>query len=79
MKIKTVKKIGFGLGAGAALTIGTLLILGFGYGLSWIIACGLIKLITLCFGWTFKWSIATGIWLVMCLLKTIFSHRSKGE
>ena len=46
------------------------------YGLSWIITCGIIKLITVCFGWTFKWSIATGIWLVMCLLKNIFSHHT---
>lgn len=42
------------------------------YGLSWIITCGIIKLITLCFGLTFKWSIATGIWLVLCLLRSIF-------
>ena len=43
------------------------------YGLSWIVTCGIIKLITMCFGWTFKWSIATGIWLIICLLKGIFS------
>lgn len=43
------------------------------YGISWIATCGIIKLITMCFGLTFKWSIATGIWLVMCLLRTIFS------
>lgn len=43
------------------------------YGLSWIITCGIIKLITLCFGLTFKWSIATGIWLIICILKSIFN------
>lgn len=42
------------------------------YGLSWIVTCGIIKLITMCFGWTFKWSIATGIWLIICILKSIF-------
>lgn len=42
------------------------------YGISWIVTCGIIKLITLCFGLTFKWSIATGIWLVICLLRSIF-------
>ena len=42
-------------------------------GLGWIITCGVIKLITICFGLTFKWSIATGIWLIICLLKAIFS------
>ena len=42
------------------------------YGASWIITCGIIKLITLCFGLEFNWLIATGVWLVMCLLKSIF-------
>ena len=42
------------------------------YGISWIVTCGIIKLITLCFGLTFKWSIATGIWLIICLLRSIF-------
>ena len=42
------------------------------YGISWIVTCGIIKLITMCFGLTFKWSIATGIWLVICVLRTIF-------
>lgn len=42
------------------------------YGLSWIVTCGLIKLITMCFGWTFKWPIATGIWLIICILRSIF-------
>lgn len=41
--------------------------------LSWIITVGVVKLITLCFGWTFSWGIATGVWLVMFLLKSIFS------
>ena len=55
---------------GGLITIILLLLL---YGLSWIITCGVIKLITICFGLTFKWSIATGIWLIICLLKAIFS------
>ena len=42
------------------------------YGLSWIVTCGIIKLVTMCFGWTFKWSIATGIWLIICILQSIF-------
>ena len=49
------------------------------YGLSWIVTCGIIKLITMCFGWTFKWSIATGIWLIICLLKGIFSVTVKNK
>ena len=43
------------------------------YALSWIVTCGIIKLITMCFGLTFKWSIATGIWLLICILKSIFN------
>lgn len=42
----------------------------------WLVTCGVIKLITLCFGLTFKWSIATGVWLVICLMRFIFSPRS---
>lgn len=50
-----------------------LLILAACYGLSWIVTCGIIKLITMCFGLTFKWSIATGVWLVICILRSIFN------
>lgn len=46
------------------------------YGLSWIITCEFIKLITLCFGWEFRWVIATGIWLILCVVRSIFP-RSK--
>ena len=40
--------------------------------LEWITTVGTIKLITMCFGWTFKWSVATGIWLIICILQSIF-------
>ena len=63
-------------GAVALVVIG---ILAFAYGLSWIITCGIIKLITMCFGLTFKWGIATGIWLVMCLLQSIFKVTVKNK
>ena len=49
------------------------------YGLTWIVTCGIIKLITMCFGWTFKWSVATGIWLIMCLLQSIFKVTVKNK
>lgn len=52
----------------------TALVLIVCYALSWIVTCGIIKLITLCFGWTFSWAIATGVWLVLCILKSIFSR-----
>ena len=41
--------------------------------LEWIITVGIIKLITMCFGWTFKWSVATGIWLIICILQSIYT------
>jgi hypothetical protein len=40
--------------------------------LSCLITCGVIKVITMCFGLTFSWPVAIGIWLVMCLLKSVF-------
>ena len=52
------------------LTI-VLVIVGLAF-LEWIITVGIIKLITMCFGWTFKWSVATGIWLIICVLQSIF-------
>lgn len=57
---------------GGAVALVVIVIVALAYGVSWIATCGIIKLITLCFGWTFKWSIATGIWLIMCLLQTVF-------
>jgi hypothetical protein len=73
MKAKNVKIAGkvFGGFVGAILAI---IILAVTCGFSWIITCGIIKLITMCFGWTFNWAWATGIWLVMFLLKSVFSH-----
>lgn len=57
---------------GGIVAVLVVILLILAYGVSWIITCGIIKLITLCFGWEFKWAIATGIWLVICLLKSIF-------
>lgn len=42
---------------------------------SWVLTCGIIFLICLCFGWAFDFAIATGIWLIILLLKGIFSHK----
>lgn len=58
------------------ILIGLIFIL-FIFGISWLATCGIIKLITLCFGWTFKWSIATGVWLIMCLLQSVFKTTVK--
>lgn len=63
---------------GGVTAIVVIAILVLAYALSWIVTCGVIKLITLCFGFTFKWSFATGIWLIMCLLSSVFkSNNSK--
>lgn len=42
---------------------------------SWLLTCGIIFLICLCFGWTFSFAIATGIWLILCLLGSIFGRK----
>lgn len=57
---------------GGVIAVMVIVVLIACYGLSWIVTCGIIKLITMCFGWTFKWSIATGIWLIICILQSIF-------
>ena len=49
------------------------------YGVSWIATCGIIKLITICFGLEFRWSIATGIFLIICILKSIFNVTVKKD
>ena len=63
-------------GVVALVVIGILVL---AYGVSWIVTCGIIKLITMCFGWTFKWSIATGIWLIICILRSIFNVTVKNK
>ena len=49
------------------------------YSVSWIATCGIIKLITICFGLEFRWSIATGIFLIICILKSIFNVTVKKD
>ena len=61
------------LAKGGATAVIVITILVLAYGLSWIVTCGIIKLITMCFGLTFKWSISTGIWLIICILRSIFN------
>ena len=58
---------------GGIVAVVAILILTVCYGISWIVTCGIIKLITICFGWEFSWAIATGIWLIICILKSIFN------
>lgn len=58
---------------GGIIAVVVILILAVYYGISWIVTCGIIKLITMCFGLKFSWAIATGIWLIICILKSIFN------
>lgn len=74
MNKRTKNKIKEG-GLIAFMVIGLIVIC---YSLSWIVTCGIIKLITMCFGWTFKWSIATGIWLIICIMRSIFKTTANG-
>lgn len=67
------------IAAGGATALVVILIVAALYGVSWIVTCGIIKLITLCFGLTFKWSVATGIWLIICILKSIFNVTVKNK
>lgn len=69
---KLIKKL---VPAGVAVGV-VILLSAFFFALSWIITVGLIKLITLCFGWTFSWLTATGIWLIIIIMKSIFSHNT---
>ena len=68
MKPKTVKRSGMTVGCLAAVFIFL-----FACAVSWIITCGVIKLVTLCFGWEYSWGMATGVWLIMFLIKHVFS------
>lgn len=54
----------------------TIILFLIGCVLSLVVTCGIIKLITICFELKFKWSVAVGIWLIMCLLSTIFKSGS---
>lgn len=75
--MKNKKSLASKIAEGGITALVVILILVLLYGVSWIATCGIIKLITLCFGWTFKWSIATGIWLIVCILKSIFNVTDK--
>ena len=67
------------IAAGGITSLIVVVVLAAAYGISWIATCGIIKLITMCFGWTFKWNIATGIWLIMCLLSSVFNKKGNSK
>ena len=63
---------------GIVALISIALLIGFG-AISWLITCGIFYLITLCFSLEFSWLTATGVWLVMVLLRGIFSVTVKNK
>ena len=64
---------------GGIVAVAVILLLVLCGGVSWIITCGIIKLITMCFGLKFSWAVATGIWLIICILKSIFNMTVKKD
>ncbi|MBS5083799.1 MAG: hypothetical protein KH031_27025 [Clostridiales bacterium] len=74
-----IKNLKSKIAEGGSAVVVVILILAIYYGFSWLVTCGIIKLITVCFGLTFKWSIATGIWLIICILKSIFNVTVKNK
>ena len=50
-----------------------LIIIALAYAASCLLTCGIVYLITQCFGWEFSWPVGIGIWLVIMLLKNIFT------
>lgn len=62
-----------------AVVVIAILLLAVCCGLSWIATCGIVKLITICFDLQFSWDIATGIWMIICILRSIFRVTVKKE
>lgn len=44
---------------------------------SFFFTAGILWLISMCFNFTFSWKLALGIWLLMILLRSIFTNGSK--
>ena len=63
---------------GIVALISIAILIGLG-AISWLITCGIFYLITLCFSLEFSWLTATGVWLIMVLLRSIFSVTVKNK
>lgn len=49
------------------------------YAIEWALTVGVIKLITMCFSWDFFLAAATGVWLILCLVETLFQRSGGGK
>lgn len=47
------------------------------YGISWLLTCGLYAFIAWCFSLKFSWKIATGVWVVWCVILSLFAHGAR--
>lgn len=56
-----------------------LIVLAGMYAISWALTVGVIKLITMCFSWDFSLAAATGVWLILCLVETLFQRSGGGK
>lgn len=45
--------------------------------ISFLVTAGLIKVLSLCFGFIFSWKLALGIWVILIMLKPLFSSGKK--
>ena len=55
----------------------TLFIIVLALTISWAITIGLVKLICICFSLDFSLKIATGVWLILCLIRPVFSSEKR--
>ena len=56
-----------------------LILLAGSYAISWALTVFITKLITMCFSWDFSLAAATGVWLILCLVGTLFHKSGAGK
>lgn len=61
------------VGVAVVVFILCIIIIALAYAASCLITCGFVYLITLCFGLEFSWPVGIGIWLIIILLKNMFT------
>lgn len=42
---------------------------------NFLVSAGIVYVLSICFGFTFTWKLALGIFIVMCLVSSIFGNR----
>ena len=72
-KIGMISNYASMIGVAVIAFILCMIIIALAYAASCLITCGIVYLIAWCFGWEFSWPIGIGVWLVIMLLKKIFT------